>query len=246
MGNDTIISAKMKETKNTPQSPEDLAKALGQVVTKPEAAVIPPTTSVQPAVTPATPDKPETRYEKLLKGLTPDQKAMVEALPEGHREKVAEGFFKATHAQGFLKEFTEQVLKAIAKIAEENLVKVDGYEFLARFPVGEGTVPNGEFATVGTYEAKNAKGEGKKKAGDGERKGWGNVEVLSAGKVISYKSLGDAANEAHENIKTQWAANMVEAFRQAGYTDIVDVADGHAIKTGETPQGHGVRMTRPS
>jgi hypothetical protein len=245
VANEVIMNAnvnKGQKAQSTPQSPEDLAKALGQVVTKPEAA----TTPVQPVVTPVTPDKPETRYEKLLKGLTPDQKAQVESLPESHRERIAEAFFSASHQQGFLKEFTEQALKAIAQIAKENLVKVDGFEFLARFPVGEGTVPNGEFATVGSYEAKTAKGDGKKKAGDEGRKGWGKVEVLSAGKVISYNSLGDAANESHENIKTQWAANMVEAFRQAGYTDIVDIADNHAIVAGEKPQGHGVRMTRAS
>jgi hypothetical protein len=255
MGNDnknnqnTILNAKVA-TKAPEASESELNAALGKVVPavepKVEAAVT--TTTTTTTATTATPETitVKSKLDRLVEGLSPANKALLDSLKGSPKlEEIASALFAAEHPQGMVKDFLVAVIDAVKKSAGENLVKVDGCEVLVRFPVGDGLTPNAEFVKVGTYRAAEAKGEAKGKTAEGTKKGWGKVEVLADGKTMNYLSLGDASKPEHENISTGWAANMVEAFRKAGYTDIVDITDGHAITVSDTPQGHGVRMTRP-
>ena len=194
MGNNEILNANVKAPQKPNTSPEDLAKQLGQVVTKPEAPVSAPSATVQPVAVVAPEAKPETRYDKLYKGLTADQKATVDSLPEAHREKVAESFFSLAHPFGLIEDFKKAVVVAIEKIAKENLVKLVGMDMIARFPVGEGLVPNVELASVGTYEAK-AEGKSKTKTAGESTRGFGKVTLsFLDGRVEVKSNMTEAAH----------------------------------------------------
>ena len=244
----TILNAKIAQ-KPVENTEKELDAALGKVVPAVEAKVEPAittTTTIAPQA-PVVTSAAKTKLETMVEGLSPTNRAMWESVKTTTlSEQIAKALFKSEHQQGLVKEFQSAVIELVKKAAEDNLVELAGYEVLVRFPVGDGLTPNAEFVKVGTYRAAEAKAESKGKASEGTKKGWGKVEVLADGKTMSYLSLGDAAKPEHENISTGWAANMVEAFRKAGYSDIVDLTDGHAITPQDKPQGTGVRMTRPS
>jgi hypothetical protein len=209
-----------KQQQKVIEQPIDLDKALGKSQAQPEAKVAqaqPEAKANQPEAKANQPEakvaktSQELELDRLIKGIT--SKANLDTLTKSptpeFKLEMAKLMFKIEHPNGMIAEFKDKVAEAIANIAQDCMVELDGMEVLARFPNGQGTVRTTEFETVGTY---NAKPEGKKSGNKVGKSSYGECTITDDnGKVKAYDNPTQMAKSL--GLRITGHTNQVDTFK---------------------------------